>query len=1227
MFQRTFGLREVSMLSCLLDGIGVFKNRSMLGAVLLLTLASFPLFSQANLGRILGTVRDQTGAPVPGVSVSIVDVDRGLERMVTTDDAGEYVAPSLVPGNKRVRGELRGFKVVEQASIVLQVGQDLRADLVLQPGDLNEKIEVTAAPPMLDTTSATLGGTLGNSAINEVPLNGRNYQNLLTLRPGVTIYNGGGFLTQSTNGLRAHDNVYMVDGLVNNEPWTGQSIYNGAIAAGDAATFLSIDAIQEFKTEQNPRAEFGWKPGSVVNVGIKSGSNSIHGTGYAYGRDGSWDAKNFFTPSSNNPICGVNPAACNPPLELEQFGGSVGGAIQHDKLFYFMNFEEQRYSVGSPFVTSSPVACAGGSPGCGLTTPDPDTSLVDACASVPAGSRSALSLKLAGLNPNCSPSSGFPGLFPKNQGTGPLPTNYSPGLNNNNQVDSGLVKVDYHLNEKHVLTGMYFISQGDGLFNDAAGQVSPIWETNQYARSQVGSGSWTWIPNSHWVNEFHAGYSHYFQSLSSADSSVNPTSYGLNTGVTNPAYFGLPAITFTSLGAGVFQLGASWPKVVGPDGVYEFVDHVSVLKGKHAIKFGGEIMDNIHNGDITANAKGPIRFHDLPSFFEGNAQRGTILIGDAQRHLSSQGYALFLQDDWRVTPRLTINAGVRYELDTVLKEQHNLIGNFDPNAGLVQVGKQISSPFDGDHNNFAPRIGFAWDIFGNGRTVLRAGGGLMYEQLSYDMFMAVGNLLGLRSVPTGATTVVNGVAKPGSGNIQLAAITLPGGSLNWNGSSVGGATIYPLSTLSLQCGDGVGDDPGPCTSVAVAPHLRTPYVTNWTISIQRALTSDLSLEVAYVGNHGSKLVQIRNLNAPPLGSGYPAGELAYCNSNLATASSPFACDPQNDADPSLSQAARPFSANGKFPYISDIYNLSNAASSNYNGLQVVLTQRVAHGLNFTGGYTWSHALDYACDNWGCGQGLPSNSTNLHTLYGSSDWDIRHRFTFTVNYNLPGRDGLGQMLRGWSVNSIVALQTGQPWYTQDTSNDFTGTNVVSAGPTGLGERWNFYGNPSDFKSGPNAIPCASGSGPSAIPGCSAPEIPQACIAAASKLGPGALNTLNNVGCYFKGSSVLIPPALGTFGTMGRNIFRDAGSKNVDFSVNKSWRFGETFTAQFRAEFFNLFNHPKFANPEGGPNGYANNDPSAGLGMGCGCITPDTAGSNPVLGSGGPRAIQLGLKLIF
>jgi hypothetical protein len=1217
----------MSFLKCiftLTTYVSARRSALLLGVWLSLILAAAQMFAQANLGRVLGAVRDDSGGAVPGVTVSVIDADRGLERTAVTDEAGEYAFPGLTPGRKTIRAEFTGFKAFEQANIQLEVGQDVRVDVALAPGAVNETVRVTEAPPMLDTTGSSLGGTLSNQAINDLPLNGRNFENLLTLRPGVTIYPGGGAYTQSTNGLRGQDQVYMLDGLVNDEPFTGQSIYNGAGGGGDAGTILSIDAIQEFQTEQNPRAEFGWKPGSVVNVGIKSGSNSAHGSAFAYGRDGSWDAKNYFTPAASNPTCQVSPASCNPPLGLEQFGGTVGGPIVKDKLFYFFNYEDQRYTVGSPYVTNSPVACSGGSAGCGLTSPDPSLSLVDACNSVSAASRSVLSLKLAGLTSECGPASNFPGLFPKNLGTTPgNPTSYVPGLSNTNQVDGGLTKVDYHINPKNTLSGMYFFSQGDGLFNDNAWEVSPLWETNQFMRAQVGSGSWIWVPNPQVVNELRVGYSHYYQTYLSADENVNPTAYGLNTGVTNPLYFGLPQISFNSFNSNNFQLGASHPKIF-TSGVPQFLDQVSYLRGKHAFKFGGEVMQRQTNATVTNDAKGPIKFKSLSSFFEGDPTRGTILIGDAARDVTSWAYAAFAQDDWRATRNLTINIGVRYELNTVFKEANNLIGSFDPTQGLEQVGKQISSPYNGDHTAFAPRLGLAWDIQGNGRTVLRAGAGIFYEQLSYDTFLALHNELGVSSVPTGATTVVNGVSTPGSGNINLATVTVPGSGLNWNGSSVGGPTIYPLSTLSAQCGDGLGGDPSPCATYGVERNLRAPYVSQWNIGLQRALTHSMSLEVAYVGNHGTKLLQTTNLNASPVGSSYTPAELAYCNTHIATfGTSPYNCDP-SDANPALAQAARPYTVNGKFPYLGDVYYLGNASSSNYNGLQVVLTQRVSHGLSFTAGYTYSHALDDASDNYGVGQQLPLINTNLHSLYGDSDWDIRHRFTFMTNYALPGLKSPGQILQGWSLNSIVTVQTGEPWSIQDTSNDFSGTNIVSAA-WGAGERWDFVGNPSDFTVGPNPIPCASGVG-TGLPGCNAP-IPTTCIKAATALGPGALNSLYNIGCYFNGNSVLIPPALGTYGTMGRNIFRGTGFTNVDFSVTKTFRFRDFLTAQFRAEVFNLFNHPTFANPEGGPTGYFNNDPSAGYGMGCGCITPDTASGNPVLGSGGARAVQLGLKMIF
>src|SRR5438105_3840353 len=306
--------------------------------MLAILLASASLFAQTNTGRILGSVADQSNAVLVNAVVTVTDTERGLTRSLTTNQSGEYVASNLLPGIYTVHVAAAGFKNAERRNIELEVAKDAQIDFILQTGNNQTTVTVTSDAPLLDSTSAVLGGTLTNQQINEMPLNGRNFMGLLQLRPGVTIMPGGGKWSQSTNGLRRDHNVYIIDGIDSIEGFSALSVVNGNSFSGDTSSTLPIDAIQEFNTQQNPKAEYGWKPGAIVNIGLKSGTNSLHGTAYAYGRDSALAASNPFIPAGQPKQL----------TQLEQFGATAGGPIRKDKLFYFGSYEGQRELIGAP---------------------------------------------------------------------------------------------------------------------------------------------------------------------------------------------------------------------------------------------------------------------------------------------------------------------------------------------------------------------------------------------------------------------------------------------------------------------------------------------------------------------------------------------------------------------------------------------------------------------------------------------------------------------------------------------------------------------------------------------------------------------------------------------------------------------------------------------------------------------------------------------------------------
>ncbi len=1150
-------------------------------------------FAQGSTGRILGTVTDQSGGTVAGATVSVIDTARGVTKTLTTDDAGEYNVPNLTPGTYVVRAEAKGFKRLERQNIVIEVGKEVRVDLTVQPGEQEQTVTVTEAVPLVETTNATLGGTLDNADITDMPLNGRNYQNLLSLRPGVMTQVGGGPWTQSTNGVRPDESAWMIEGVINHNFFDVRPIAGMPSPITDGATILPIDSIQEFNLMENPKAEYGWAPGAVVNVGIRSGTNSLHGTAYGFYRSSNWDARNYFNPAA--PPGGCPLTSCDKvPTQLKQFGASIGGPIIKDKLFFFGNYEGLRDLLGNAIATNGvPETIA-------QATADPAKSMVDAINGVIAQDLpvSAVSLAVAGckLGPPVTCTGGF---FPNNPSSN---TGYVSTFPNVNSSNNGVVKIDYHINDKNTLNGLLILGRYNS-FGEDHGFINKIYEDTFKIDNWTASGAWDYTPNSTMVNEVRFGYNRMAFPTGSLDAGVPSP---VNTGLAVP---GQPGISISG-----FNLLGTWhnrPQSISPNPYQDIQDNFSYLAGKHALKFGVNFTHIEADDWIPDYGRGQINFTggdafsgstSLEDFFAGVPDSGKVLVGDPTRKGIWNSLGMFAQDDWRMTSKLIINLGLRYDYKGPIREANNLWANFDPTSptGLVQQGQPgLGTLWKPERGDFSPRFGFAYDMNGKGTTVVRGGFSVIYSTFSMVEWMNQNQFQNSSSVslaanPTGAfietgncaaVTITN--CQNFGGNIVVKAAKVPGSSLNWNG------VVFPSTGANIACGDGLGSDAGPCALMGVDPNLKTPYVINYNFGVTHAFGNNLSLEVGYVGNHGARLTGFTDINA---------------------------CLPS-----ATGNCVRPYGA--KFPYFSYINYMTNDTRSNYNSMQVALTKRLSHGVSFVAGYTYAHGLDNGSLNrFGL---LPQNPNNPGAEYGNSDFDVRHRLTLTGTYNIPGIKGFAQMLEGWQVNGILTLQSSQPWVVDDYSDNFSGTGDS-------GDRWDFFGNPSDFKGTQNSIPYCTAAGCSTTSGAyqittpfSAAQSSAMWAECTSIHAANPLTTQLTAGCYVSGSSVMMAPANGTFGTMGRNIFRDSGFKNVDFSVFKNFKFRERYSAQFRLEIFNVFNHPVIANPYGASNGSSggNNDPSAPGAFGGAIGTPDVVAGNPVVGSGAARDVQVGLKIQF
>lgn len=888
--------------------------------------------AQTARGRVVGTVTDADGNVVAGATVTATNQGTNFKRTATTSSAGTFAVVELPPGVYTVTVEASGFKR-GAATVEVVIARDTKTDFALEVGELSEVVTVEGGTPLVNATTTETGGTLNQRLLTELPLNGRDFQELLPLFPGFQRAPGGGFGSTNVNGQRNTSSNYQVDGISNNDN------YSGTVAQGQEGVFiktggfLPIDAVQEFTVSSAPTAQFGQKSGGLVNVALKSGTNEYHGTVYEFFRNEALDARSFFN-TDDQP---------QNPLRFNQFGFTIGGPIVRDKLFFFGNYEGQRVRQAESYI---------------VFVPGPES--IQAAVRQ-AGTVNPLSAKILGLFP--AGDSGDQGIVT------------SPSFSD---IDNYLVKIDYIANERNTVNGRYLLGNTSQTEVDSF-YLRPEFISANDERSQLVGVSWTSQLRPTVVNELRFGYTRLYQKIVPVDSDANPADFGLVTGVTDPTRLGFPRIRIT----GYDTLGGRSTNLISdPSDTVSIVDNVSWTIGRHNLKFGGEYRWDraVNTRDIAA--RGEFRFRSLADFLAGRVDRGSVLTGSTLRDLRQSSVSFFVQDDFKIAERLTVNLGLRYEYFGVVSEQNDLLANFVPGRGLVQVGNGLERPYDRDPNNFAPRVGLAWDVAGNGKTVVRASYGLYYDQPALSAFIgqngnvnAITSTLGLNFNPVGA--------------VESYVIRPRGSGLNWTL----GEQVFPNFDVPTSYLDVLGFD----------ARLRTPYTHSWSFNIQRELAADTVLEVGYVGSKGTRLYQLRDINQ--------------------------ITDVDSEARPFDYQFVDAF-GDPAFQYVNFVTSDGN---SNYNALQVRLQQRDWHGLTTLFSYNYGKSIDYASTNRPIN---PQNSLNVRAERARSDYDVAHRFTASVAYTVPRIGFLPAWVgEGWGLNTLVTLQTGRPvdvYYGDDVS---------------------------------------------------------------------------------------------------------------------------------------------------------------------------------------------------
>jgi hypothetical protein len=1129
------------------------RARLMLVLVLML-LARISLSAQTFRGTILGTATDPSGAVLAGATVTVKNEGTGLARTTETSSDGSYALPELPIGTYTVTVSLAGFQTFETKEVTVDVASERRVDAKMKPGQVSTKVEVSADElPLVETTTNTLGGVLTAETVQNLPVNGRDYTKLIYLNPGVAgspdqiSDSPGSFGEFSMNGARGRSNNYLLDGTDMNDGYRNDPAINQAGVFGTPSTILPIDAVAEVNVLSNFAPEYGRNAGAVVNIVTKSGSNSIHGSAAEYFRNDALDARNFFNPSSQ-------PKA---PFHNNQYGASLGGPLVKDKTFFFFDYEGQQEPVGVVTLATVPT---GTGPGGALSPADATNPVITA---------------LLARNPWPAPNLA-PGATLFSPGSASV---VSPSFN---RLTSFIGKIDQNFNANNILTGRYFFGdsvQSFPLALTASGGQLPGFNTFTPTRVQLVSLSYVHTIGANKVNELRYGWNRFAEGFFPQDQNFQPSSIGLCAtgspgglgcagGVTDS---GLPIINVH----GFAQLGAtsSLPRHRF-DSNNQIIDNFSWKLNGHDVKLGFDFHRTSVQQFFDKYFRGRLTFPDLTSFLAGTPAGfdNFQYVGNTLRHTFENSFGFYLQDSYRVTPRVTFNYGFRYDYFGVMGEKNNLLSDatsFAPATGtgtftLTQVGQPgLSGLYNPDKKDFAPRVSAAWDVTGKGKTVVRAGWGLFFDSFSQDM--ALGHL-------PYETFFSPGPAYNPIGPSPILSAGL-NSSLSNGGAIVAGQPIFGDETACNF----------ECDVFSFDRDIKTPYMENYNLNIQQQISSRAVVQLGYVGSQGHRLWRFFDLNQP---------------SSATINAVDVACACIED----FSGAARPFSGN---PYGTFYLEQENSTGkSNYNSLQASLRITAWHGVTSITNFVWSKSLDNSSDgeDFEPNAAQPQDSNNPQREYGPSNFDLRKRFTWVFGYEIPKMSGGMQRLRnGWGVNSTVTLQTGQPFqFNYNGEDDFSGggggfdrPDVVAPVVQHNGDPFHFI-NLSSF-----AIPCNV---------TAATGFASDCVLGTRHYGNEGRDSLNGP----------------DYRQWDLAVFKNTP---ISERVNLQLR-ADIFNIVNHPNFANPFLPAFIADPYS-PNGVfamqGNREVSTGFSQIT--ATGDVGIGNPFLGGGGPRGIQLAAKFSF